>query len=48
MLTATKKKIVYLIAVTATVLALLTAPAGISTAFAGDCETTSGSCSGGG
>jgi len=47
MLTATKKKVVYLIAVAATVLALLSAPAGISTAFAGDCEGVSGECSGG-
>jgi len=48
MLAATKKKVLYLIAVAATVLALLGAPAGISTAFAGDCEGASGNCSGGG
>ena len=48
MLTATKKKVLYVLAVAAMVLALLGAPAGISTAFAGDCEGASGNCSGGG
>jgi len=47
MLTATKKKVLYVLAVTAMVLALVGAPAGISTAFAGECESASGNCSGG-
>jgi hypothetical protein len=48
MLTATKKKVLYVLAVTAMVLALLGAPAGISTAFAGDCDGASTCTSGGG
>jgi hypothetical protein len=47
MLTATKNKVLYVLAVTAMVLALLGAPAGISTAFAGDCEDATGSTCGG-
>ena len=48
MLTATKKKVLYVLAVTAMVLALLGAPAGISTVLAGDCDGASGANCGGG
>jgi hypothetical protein len=45
MLTATKKKVLYALAVTAMVLALLIAPAGVSTTLAEDCQNAStGSC----